>query len=117
MLKSVAASLQRERDVTKIGAAKAEQENRSLSSKVADLEHQLSHASSQIRSLSKDGGSPRHKVVSKGEGKADSEAGTCQQQQAQAEANTTLVSQADAHGASLTPDQVMNGPHLLACWF
>lgn len=110
----MAASLQRERDSARSDAAKVEKENRTLSSKVADLARQLSDASSQIKSLShdgdssKDGGSPRQEVVSKGESKVKTEAGTSQQQQAEADGTATAVTQADAQNASLTPAQVMN---------
>lgn len=56
VLKSVAACLQRERDSVRSDLLKADQENQTLSSKVADLTCKLSEASSQIKSLPNDGG-------------------------------------------------------------
>lgn len=131
VLKSVAATLQRERDYAKNAAAKAERGNQTLSLKVADLARQLKNASSQIKSLSKDGGSLNHgdnpkdddtfkdggtprqeDIVSKN--KVKTEFGSSQQKQAKAESSNTAVTQADAHGALLMPDQVMGGLHLLA---
>ena len=127
----MAGSLQRERDSAKSDAAKLERDNRALSYKVADLARKLTDATSHIERLykhggslnhdgnpnagdsSKDGGSPqegdspRQEVVSKGKGKVNSEAGTSQQQQAEAEGSTTVVTQADAQDASLTLPQVL----------
>ena len=125
----MAASLQRERDSAKTDAAKAEQENQTLSAKVADLARQLSSASSQIKSLSKDGdsskdggsskdcGSPRQEGVSMGKGKVKNEAGTSQQEQAEAVGTATVVTQAHAQDAALTPAQVRHHMCLLVFCF
>ena len=59
VLKSVAACLQRERDSVRSDLLKADQENQTLSAKVADLTCKLSEASSQIESLPNDGGSSK----------------------------------------------------------
>ena len=140
VLKSVAGSLQRERDSARSDVAKLERDKRTLSYKVLDLARRLDDANSHIKRLSKDsgslkhdgnpkdsgsskghspqdGGSPRQEVVSNGKGKANSEAGTSQQQQAEAAGSTTGVIHADAQNVSLTPAQVMNCLRLLLICF
>lgn len=104
VLKSVAASLQRERDMVRCDLLKADQENVTLSFKVATLTQRLSYAS-QIRSLPSEGGSLKNSGSSKDLGDSGQET------------VSTVAAQDAAQNASVTTSQVMNGLHSLAFGF
>lgn len=95
MLKSVAASLQRERDLVRCDLLKADQENVTLSFKVATLTHKLSYAS-QINSLPSEGGSLKNSGSSKDLGDSGQET------------VSTVAAQDTSQDASVTTSQVMN---------
>ena len=69
----MAASLQKERDAISAKAVITEEENKTLSARVAELTQQLNSASRQIKSMSKGDGSPKQDSASKAKGSPKSE--------------------------------------------
>lgn len=117
MLKNVAASLQRERDVAqkerdaaKSDAQKAEQEHTTLSAKVADLTRQLNNASSQIKGMSKSDGSPKQDISAKGKGNTRNETANPQQ-----DGGKPVPKQGGAQSGSMTDAQVGKSHHVSSC--
>lgn len=101
----MAASLQKERDIVSAQSAKTLDENRTLSAKVADLTRQLNSASSQIKSLSKDEGSPKQDSSPKG--KASPKSHTPDPQQEKEGGGSAIPALNGAHSGSLTDAQVL----------